>query len=85
MSVRIIISSARYILLAVFAIMYGFVVVSMLRLDTRVRCMLCNVVPVLHLTNVATETTHVYCKLNNRHKVAFDKYNSATTSIEPFF
>jgi hypothetical protein len=53
----------------------------MLLLDTRAHCVLCDDVPVLHLTNAATDIAHVHSKQNNRRKVAFDKYNSATTSI----
>ena len=57
----------------------------MLRHDTFVRCMLYDVVPVFYLTNVATDTAHVHSKQNNRCKVEFNKYNAATTSIEPYF
>jgi len=57
----------------------------MLRHDTYVRCMLCEIVPAFYLANVATDTAAVHSKQNNRRKFAFDKYNAATTSMEPYF
>ena len=41
----------------------------MLHHETRFRCILCDVVLALCLTNIATDTANVRSKKNNRHKV----------------